>query len=854
MKNNLLNFLSRRQTGNDTVATMVAKDTTFLQKAINYCLAFLVFAVPLFFLPFTFEAREFNKQALIFLGAVVILGFWVVKIVTTRRIAWVRTSLDYAVAAFLFVYLIASLLSVDKVSSFLGYYGRFTGSFISVLVLVILYFLVVNNLRTERATKTIMNWLTWGSSLALVYGFMQLMGWFVIPFSFAKTPAFNSVGSIWGLAIFAVINLVLVQWHWLTDKQMSVAKNIGLWIITAVGFATVFAIDVFVGWIVLAASMVVFMAMGLFVSSEERLNPMWFWKPMLLLVLSVLFLAFSFIPNLPDPRDIVSVNVPREVQLANSTNLEMVKNSLSQKPILGYGPGTTGIAFGNIKPEVLNKTVVWNLNFDKASSEIANIMIETGLIGLLMFELISIMFIIYAFNYLRHHHDYAARSYAFGFFAVFSVLYISHFFYYFNTTFYFLYWLSLAGFMAVANWRSAQSAEPSASSSQRAALSWMFASVLVLAVLAVGLYFEVSTYVAEASYTSGLKKLSVQNPDFNAAGRDFGRAVRLNPYRDVYWLANGQNLIFRASVEAAKSEPNIREFSVMIRDLLVSGQQAAKLSPNKAANWSVLAQFYSNVRPLTSRANSNTPIDTAIIDSWKKAIERDSKNPALYVHLARAYVNSAEIIDPKIAGSGADSDNDGLSDEKEKQLGSNPNNSDSNQNEVNDGDEVKAGFNPAGTGRLSASELQSFIRVDQARLAEAETALRKAEELKPNLVESIIELARVYERTNRLKEAQQLLDSKFKTYNNSIDLAFELGRVEYNMKNYPQAEKLFNAVIKAQPKHANSNYSLGLIFLQRGERDKALAQFEKTREITGPNLELERLINGLKVQANASNP
>ncbi|HYE22517.1 MAG TPA: tetratricopeptide repeat protein, partial [Verrucomicrobiae bacterium] len=613
---------------------------------------------------------------------------------------------------------------------------------------------------------------------------------------------------------------------------------------TIAGLILMFLVNSFISWLILSLGLIVFLALALATMINNNSSATWFWRPLLVLVVAILFVGFQFLPNSINPRRSVRINLPVEIQLSNSANWNMVKNALSNKPILGYGPGTTGLAFGEIKPESINKSIVWSLNFDRASSEIANIAIETGLLGLLAFEATAVLFLLYALFFLLRRTDYPGRMQAFGFFLLWLSLYITHFFYFFNTPFYFLYWLSLGLFMAITHWEQNQSEQPNLtfSDSPRSALSWMFASLLILAVLLVGGFFQVSVYFAETAYASGIKELNKPQPDFAKVHSDFASAIERNQYRDVYYLAFGQNLIFRASQEAAKAEPNVEQFQSWISTLVQAGNSAVNVSPNKAGNWSARAQFFNQLRPLSIEGT-----DQAIISSWEEAAKRDPRNPAVQVQLALAYANAAETIDAKIVGEGgADTDGDGLVDAKETELGSNPRSSDSNDNGVTDGEEVKAGFNPAGAGRLSSAQLRNFTKIDESMLKKAEDALRKAIQIKEDLPDSYVALARVYERWNKLDQARMQLDDANKRFANNSEIKYELGRITFNQRNYPEAERLFNEVVRLVPNHANAHYSLGLVALQKNDRAKALAEFEKTREITGPNVDLEKVINDLK--------
>jgi tetratricopeptide (TPR) repeat protein len=818
--------------------------TSGFSKFIKWCLAGLVFAVPLFILPFTSEVREFNKQTLIFLVVVVMLALWVIRILTTRAVGWVKTSLDFILLVYVLVYLASSLFSIDKVSSFLGYYGRFTGSFLSVLSLVVLYYIIVNHIRTRRAAGKLATVMLASGGLVILYSLLQIFGVYVLPFSFAKTTAFNPVGSLVSLGIFTAAMIVMAQWAWLALPS-SKLKQVLYGAVTVLGLAVLFLVNAFVAWIILALSMIIFLALAMVLTSNREPSGYWIWKPLLVLVISILFVGFSFLPQTINPRGWLgtSVRLPAEIQLSNSATWQMVKNSVTAKPLLGFGPGTTGIAFGQIKPETLNQSFVWSLNFDRASSEIASLAIETGLLGLLAFEAAAVLFLFYGLFFLLRQTDHPGRMHAFGLFTVWLTLYVAHFFYFYNTTLYFLFWVTLAMFMAITHWSDAQNESRSASmaESPRQALSWMFASLLILAVLLVGAFFQVAVYFADSAYASGIKELNKKDPDLSRSNQLFSSAIQRNPYRDVYYLAFAQNLVFRAAQEARKDEPNIAQFQSWIRDMIGAANSATSYSPNKASNWAARGQFYSQIRALSVPGT-----DDLIIASAEEAVKKDDRNPVLQLQLAQAYANAAETIDPSVVAGGTDTDADGLSDQNEQALGSNSTNSDTNSNGVSDGDEVRAGFNPAGTGRVDAPQLQKFTKIDQDKLRKGEEAVKKAISLKADLPDAYVSLGRIYEKWNKLEDARKILNDGVKLMPNNADIKYELGRVMFNLKDYSGAESIFNEVVKLVPDHANAHYSLGLVALQKNDRAKALSEFKKTREITGSNAQLDEVIKQLE--------
>ena len=101
---------------------------------IKYPVYLLVFLLPLFFLPFTFEALEFNKQYLLFFLVSLAFLAWLIKmVVKEKEIRVRRTFLDIPVLLFMLVAILATVFSVDKWASLMGFYGRFHPSLIGTL-------------------------------------------------------------------------------------------------------------------------------------------------------------------------------------------------------------------------------------------------------------------------------------------------------------------------------------------------------------------------------------------------------------------------------------------------------------------------------------------------------------------------------------------------------------------------------------------------------------------------------------------------------------------------------------------------------------------------------------------------
>ncbi len=117
----------------------------------------LFFVTPLLMFPFTSELFEFNKMIFIYLTAVLVGFFWVLKIGQEKKVRFKRTPLDIPILIFLLSQILSTLFSIDKLTSLFGYYGRFNGGLFSTIAYIVLFYGFVNfsNLiEKEKILKT----------------------------------------------------------------------------------------------------------------------------------------------------------------------------------------------------------------------------------------------------------------------------------------------------------------------------------------------------------------------------------------------------------------------------------------------------------------------------------------------------------------------------------------------------------------------------------------------------------------------------------------------------------------------------------------------------------------------------
>lgn len=117
-----------------SLATEIAKNSFYL----------LFFLVPLVMTPFSYELFEFNKMILVYGLTILIVGAWLVKMAAENRIVFRRTFWDIPLFIFLAFQTLSFLFSIDRRTSFWGYYSRFHGGLASSLAYLLLYWALVS--------------------------------------------------------------------------------------------------------------------------------------------------------------------------------------------------------------------------------------------------------------------------------------------------------------------------------------------------------------------------------------------------------------------------------------------------------------------------------------------------------------------------------------------------------------------------------------------------------------------------------------------------------------------------------------------------------------------------------------
>lgn len=592
----------------------------FLEKLPKASLYLLVFLLPLWFLPFTQNVLVFQKQflliILVFLGTVSYLGKALAQAEFDFRPSWLYSPL----AVFLAVALVSAFLSVSKYASFWGWPLDIGDSFMTIFALALLYFLITNAIKDSKQLFSLTAWLLVSGTVSGIFALLQAYGAFLLPFSFAKNAGFNTLGTLNSVAVFAAVLLPLAMVLAFVSR---VLLRVFFWTLVLILFATVALINFSGGWISLSSGLLVLLAFGIW-NLRKRREFGWVSFPMALLVIALFFLFFRFLmPGSPQAQ--------LEVSPSRIAELDVIKGVFQDKSgiFFGSGPGTFSLEYAKFHSPALNQTAFWQTRFGSGSSEILDIVVTKGILGLLSFLGLVVLTVFLAVRKLgKSQDDSFSWMMNLGYFASLVGLIAAFFIYPANLVLWSLFWILVSG-VGVAIGKESKKVSLAPPSMLAVASSFLF---LIILIFGLGLLFVGGQkYMAEVRYWQGTKLASAGKTD--QAISKILAAANLNPSIDLYWRDLAQLYLSQARQSAANPDQQ----SAAVSNAVASARQAVQLSPENIANWNVQGFVYQNLIGVPGA-------ESFAITSYEKAAELEPSSPFSWTELGRIYIlNSANL-------------------------------------------------------------------------------------------------------------------------------------------------------------------------------------------------------------------
>lgn len=570
----------------------------------KYSIYALVFLLPVFFLPWTSEVLDFNKQAVLLFLVFISLFFWMLKVLVSGKLQLNFNKIHIFAGFFLVVYLLSAIFSVDKYGSFWGWPRVTAEGLVTVIGLLALYFVVSSALLKNEAIKSIY-------VLSASVFIAQLIGAFQL---FGKNPTFNTLGGVGSMGIFSavllplmIIMLIISEKWWKILFILEIVLS-GL-IIALINFPVVW-------WAVILGSAVV-MIFGVF--KRNLFDGRWMALPMFFLAISVFFLVLN-------PQINWFLQRTSEIYLSRQANFQIGMSVLKEKPVLGSGPGTFSYDFSKFKPVDFNKTAIWNVAFNTGSSKIMTIMATGGILGLL--AILAFMASIIFFGIRSFFKSQSVLG--LGLFASLSVLILSFFLHNSNLSLDFVFFFLTAVLTAlIFEQKKEFELKPSSLTTLIITFAFTLMFIFGLGLLILG----GQRYVAEVRYFLGIKALSENRLDEGI--KNLEKAMLANAKTDLYYRQLAQVYLLKiediAKNETMSEDDKSKALQVLVANSVNAAKIASDLNPNNTANWLIRGYVYQSLAGLITDGN------TWAINSYNEALKLDPNNPYLLTQRGIAY-------------------------------------------------------------------------------------------------------------------------------------------------------------------------------------------------------------------------
>ena len=748
----------------------------------------LVFLLPLFFLSVVPSFLELNKQFLLVI--LVGIGFlaWVGKMAWLNEIRFKKNFILIPVLTLVGILSLSSFFSVYPSRSVWGEFGQEGKSLISLIFFVAFFILIYNNIKNKKDTYKVIFTLLVSGFLASFYGLMQIWGKFIIDNEAIKDPSFNTIGTVYLLGVYVAALLILTLSLFLDNVSRSL--KIILILLSVFFFFVLLTINLSLIWKILLIAVAIILGFS-FVKASSR-NSQARLLPMVYLVLIVLVVLIN--------KPIIKSQMPTEVYPNYKTSLKIMASSWKEDALLGKGLGNYQLTYKLNRPEGLGD--FWSVDFTSGNSFFTTLGTTTGILGTF-----SYLFLVFSglVVFLKIVSSLATEKKDEGFMIIgigssWIFLTIMMFFYFANITTLMLWWLTLALMISIVefNRRNSQNNEFVATSQNpRSSFSLSFTFVLVIIGLIAAVYLQGQSYLAAAHFYKALKEDASGAKVENVMERLL-KAANLDTSRDVYYRNISLAAFALANQRVAEkgqelSADDSAYISAMIRDALKSADAAVMLNPEDSQNYIALASVYEGVIATMEGAEDRA------MDNYRKAIEYDPKNPAIYQKIANIYVTLSDI-------------------------------------------------------ELSKAQQQSrtaeLPEKSKEYLAQAKENINQALKIKNDYADANLLLSSIYEREGAIDSAIENEIRNKELYAGDPIINFRLGLLYYKKEAHLEAEQEFLQALKLNNKYANARYFLGLTYDKQGEKDKALEQLRLVQKDNQENNEVKKMIENLEAGRN----
>lgn len=618
---------------------MESKKIEFFNKLSFVILLATVFGSLFFFIPYLPVTLDASKGFLLSIGMALSLFFWLIARLGEGSFSFPKEKLILSGLGIVLVFLVASFFSSSHYVSLFGS-GFEIGTFGSMLILFILFFLSSLYFQTEKRIWQFYGALFLGALILAVFEFVHVFVGFdrILPGMLSGVSSGNLVGSWNDFGLFFGLILILSLFTLEFLKTRAIFRVLHYFLLVS-GIIFLIIINIPLVWLLVGLFAVLVFVYNISLQQAEvtivRDGDARKKFPFTALIVVFICLIFLVGNNLIGSWVSQYVNVNnQEVRPSIVATAQITYKAIKHNPFFGTGPNTFSTDWSLWKPQQLTQTVFWNTDFTNGFGLIPTFVATTGILGLLAWVLFFIFFVKKGIQSVRIALGDSLSNYFIITNLIISLYsWISMIVYSPNIIMLMLAFISTGILVGILVYKqSVKVIRFSFLTDPRNS----FFSILGLMVFMIGTLFL--TYVYIEKFTSIMyfsKGLSVQDSSMTSlikSEKMLTNAITLDK-NDMYYRTLSQ--VYVAQISALLADKSVSQDTLKssIQQLVTlaesSAGQAVTQNPKQYVNYVNLGNVYSELVPL-----SVTNSYESAVSAYNKAREFAPNNPSIFLSLA----------------------------------------------------------------------------------------------------------------------------------------------------------------------------------------------------------------------------
>ena len=570
----------------------------------------LVFLLPIFFLPTTILPIGNTKVFLLALGVIVAFIAFLVDMMRKGNLTIPNHKLLWATALFPIIYFLSSYFGSDKTRSIFGY-NLEVGTFGYILLVSVLFGLVSYTYTSTSKILKALGAFFLSSLLLVLFAIVKLLsgGDFPVWDAFAGNMG-NPVGA-W--TDYSIIFAILSSFSLLALVMLPVKRGarILLGVVLVLSLTLVAVINFSTSWtLLLIVSVIILVYLS---TAEKRLlleeglgKKITVWPAIVVAAISLLFVINPIVSSTSGTIGNFASNVfdvaNVDIRPSLSTTLDISRQVLGERALLGSGPNTFDRDWLLYKPQGVNASDFWNVSFPFGFGFLPTQIASIGLLGSLLWLLFLVLFLWLGVKTLgRLPKEEWKRFALISSFLIAFFIWGASLVYVPSSAVLALAFFFTGLFVASARTSEIIGAREFAFSGKMATNFLAVLLVIVLAVGSAGLALAVyqrtvsAYHFQKAVVLSNTAGVSVDTVEDAAV-----KAARLMPF-DTYYRGISQINVARAqallNTATGTAEENQQKFQQAISNSIAAARLATDTAPNNYENWIGLGSIYSSLVP-----------------------------------------------------------------------------------------------------------------------------------------------------------------------------------------------------------------------------------------------------------------